>query len=280
MNLPAWIIPGPMIYQMMAHWIYILFSLSISTNLNGLRHVLVTYAIIGILHFILKFKNQTNFSLISLMVVINSTYLNLQIPPNKDWTIVLISLVAIFFKFFFRSEDGKRTVVNPSIVAIMLVTFLFPDLGSFSHRFWTGEWYHIVAITAIGTFVTFKAKTLILSLSYVGAHIISSVFISYVGNLILLEYFMIRPSLVSNLSLLSFGSCLFIFHVISDPQSGPKSSRDKIIFGASIGILDASMKFGDVLQSGVIAYMLVTFAWVLFSYLKKEQASKEFSLAQ
>jgi Na+-translocating ferredoxin:NAD+ oxidoreductase RnfD subunit len=171
-------------------------------------------------------------------------------------------------------------LVNPSIAAIMLVTFLFPGLGSHSQRFWSGEWYHVTAIIMIGTLVTLKAKTFSLSMAYVTAHILTSTFISFIGSMILPEYFLVRPSIVLNLSLLSFGSCLFIFHVISDPQSGPKSFRYKLLFGASIGILDASIKFGDVLQSGIISYMVVTFGWVLYSYVKKIDVKKEVSLAQ
>lgn len=253
---------SPFYFQMIAHWIYIIFSMSISPNLNGIYYVLINYAICAFLFFILKNKLKIDFSLLSFFVVINSTFLNFQYPPMMPWTLSLTCFLAILFKVLFRDSQEKNSLVNPSIAAIALLSFTFPELGSSSQRFWSGEWYHIVTILIVGLIVTMRASTILISLSYVLAHVLTALLIDILGNLMLPEYFLLRPSLAINLGLLSFGNLLFIFHVISDPQSGPRIKKDQLLFGAMIAIVDVILKYFDMIQSAIVSYLLITIIWI------------------
>jgi hypothetical protein len=262
---------SPIYFQMLAHWIYILFSIEISPNRHGVAYLLLSYVIFSIAYFFIKKKVNFNFTLLSVLVVINSTYLNFQYPPAYPLIMLGVFALAVFIKYYFRDIYSKSSLINPSIAAIAIITFIFPTLGSYSARFWSGDWYHILTIIFIGVIVTYKASTIVISLSYLVMHILFAITLDKSTSFLELDYFLQRPSMAINLGLLSFGSLLYTFHVISDPQSGPRTFKAQLFFGGGIGILDVLFKYLDVIQSAIVSYLIVTLIWIWFKSFRMRQ---------
>ncbi len=227
----------------------------------------------GLIYYLFKLKSEIAFSLSSFLLVINSTFLNLQYPNQYPMYFYLTCILAILAKLIFREKFTNKSICNPSIAAILIASFAFPQILSTSTRFWSGEWYHILTILILGSIVVKAAGTFLISISYIVSHILFSSLIYYFGMNFNLDYFEIRNSLFLNIALLSFGNLLFIFHVISDPLTSPKTKSNHVLFGSFIAILDVALKYLDIVNSSIIAYMAITIFWYWFYSIKNYRLS-------
>jgi hypothetical protein len=254
-----------LVWQMGAHWIYIFASYFYSSNTKGFFNILATYLIFLILKGMIGLSKMgifKQYSTLSFLVVINSTYLNLHYPQDKPWALWLACLVAIIFKLQARTLDQSRPILNPSIAAVLLFSLALPEYGTSSIRLWSANKYEFLIPLVFGIIVTYRARTILVSISYVLGHIIYSLVLA---RLLFPQSELGYNLATFNTALLGFGYLIFIFHVISDPQTSPKSRRSQLIFGLAIAIFDVSLKLLDYTFSPIIAYSAVSLAHCFYS---------------
>lgn len=245
--------------QFIAHWVYILMSLSLYQSHRPIYAFTLSYLAVIIFFYVGKkyiSEKYFNHTYLSALVVANSTYLNILYNYEYILLLPLSVFLAINIKLYFRRENSKRSMFNPSLTSIFILSLLFPNLVTYGPNLWASEWWQILTVVVLGCIVTWYAKTLILSVSYVFAYLAASFLFSFILEELFPKVLFASP-LSWILGLFSMGKLIYIFHVISDPQSGPQDSRSKIIFGASIAVVEIIMKYFNILNNVVLSYMVV-----------------------
>lgn len=265
----------PRYLQFLAHWVYILLSLQLYQSAAPFITFLVTYGLIALIMFMGKKHSKTDYfdhTYLSVFVVCNSTYLNVLYNYNYLFLFPIVAILAINMKMYFRRINKNKSMLNPSMSAIFILSLLFPQFYNYGPNLWSSEWWQILIIFTLGTYVTYVAKTLVVACSYVVTFIISSLLIAYLLNSFPIENFTVANPLSWILGLLSFGKVLYIFHVICDPASGPSTFRGKIIFGVSIAFIEVLLKYFNILNNIIISYILVlTILHLYESYQEKKE---------
>jgi len=270
--------------QFIAHWVYIVLSIHLYQSYTPLMNLAVAYLLVFLLIYTGKKYTQGryfNHTYLTVFAVCNSTYLNALYDYHYFLVFPLTVLLGVSIKLFFRRNIQKRSMLNPSLTAIFLASMFFPQYVTYGPNLWSSEWWQIITVLVIGSYVTYRARTLVLSYSYIGSYILSSIII---GVILKINIFSSTMPVASPLSwilgILSFGKLIFIFHVISDPLSGPITTKGKIIFGASIAFIEVLMKYFGILNSVAISYMLVlTLLHVVEDFIERKQAKLEPALA-
>lgn len=250
-------------------------SLQLYQSYRPILSFAFSYIIIIIYFYIGKkylSKNYFHHTYLSAFVVCNSTYLNIFYDYNYFLLLPLVIFLSINIKLFFRKDNERRSMLNPSLASIFILSLLFPQLVSYGSNLWSSELWQVLTVLVIGIFVTYTAKTFIISLSYILTYIISSFL---VREILSLDIFSLHMTLANPLSwilsLFSVGKLIFIFHVITDPQSGPKETKGKILFGCSIGLIEIILKYFNILNNIIIAYIFVLTIFLIIEDLKEKR---------
>lgn len=261
--------------QFLAHWVYILMSLQLYQSIWPFLNLAIAYCVIFIFMFVgKKYLSQDYFdhSYLSVFVVCNSAYLNVLYDYHYLILFPILALVAVNIKLFFRKPDPNRSLLNPAFSAIFVLSLCFPQFYNYGPTLWSSEWWQILTLLFIGTYITYRARTIILAYSYLVAFIIFSFVIG--GVMHLLKFPAVASPFSWVIGLLSFVKLLFIFHVISDPASGPTGLKAQIVFGSSIAFFEILLKYLNVLNNVAIGYILTLTLYHIVDeiYSKKNKA--------
>ncbi len=254
----------PVVLQVLAQITYIYFSLPLFVQE---RSALIFFAcyLLPVCAFFLERRlvRYRQVTLFSWLTICNSTILNAVTNPNILWAQSGLVSLAFLSKVFFRSSGRRRPLLNPSAAAIFLVAMLQPSCAAVGVGLWAFSWPHLAAVVAIGLVVSCLAKTVLVSLGYILGYVGGS----FVMSAIIHTFF--RSSIFSMATIglqgaawlapfCTIGYMIFIFHVVTDPQSAPTIPREKAIFGLALGLGDIALKSFFFGSSALIAYVLVS----------------------
>lgn len=170
---------------------------------------------------------------------------------------VLAGLFGVLSRAFLKGR--ARHIFNPGLFGIFVLSMLMPSVGASALGLWKSDWHFILFIAAYGHFVVYKAGRLGVCYGYMlgfSAASVAAVLAARLGHLSFnsLEF---APLLFWPATLLSTTSQIYIFHVISDPQTSPKPLRDQLIFGGLIAVVDLTLRIYLIFPAEILSYMFV-----------------------
>lgn len=157
------------------------------------------------------------------------------------------SLAAVLSKNLFRYNG--RHVFNPGNIAVLAVVILLPQYAVSVPGQWGGDWWVILLVAAMGIVIAYLAQRWWVSLSY----FLSFVLFSTIRGLI----FNISPFFLAG-TVIGIPSMIYLFHMVTDPATSPRSTKYQIVYGASVGLIDVFLRYKEVLYAPVIALAIVT----------------------
>lgn len=189
--------------------------------------------------------------IISALAIGNSVMLNMEGHGPAPY--LLATIVGILAMSIFRGEHSH--IFNPSAIGVFAVAMLWSDKASFASWSQT-EWLPLVVL-CLGTLTSCLAGRWRTSYGYILGFILASFAMFYTHKLLGTPSYKIIKPFFWPLTLLDAGSLIFIFHVISDPKTGPKTQQGQWIFGAGIGALDICLRGFSFLPALFVSYLLM-----------------------
>jgi len=145
---------------------------------------------------------------------------------------VFAAALAVGSKFLIRSKS--KHFFNPTNFAIVAVLYLLPNQVWLSPGQWDSTSYFAFVIVALGAMIVAKAKTLLVSLSFLGF---------FVGFAVIRSTWLGDPIDILVHSILNGGFLIFVFLMISDPKSTPDHKKSQILFALLVAALTFILKF-------------------------------------
>lgn len=194
--------------------------------------------------------------------------------------VVLASAIAICSKILFRvptRNGGSRHFLNPSNTGIAAVLLLFPWIGIAPPYQFTEnvsgpvDWVLPVVFIGVGSLLNTKfTKKMPLILAWFGVFIVQAVVRS-----LLLD----TPVLAALNPVTGVAFMLYSFYMISDPATTPTSTRDQIIFGASVALVYSVLVLSHVVFGQFFALLIVCAVRGGVLWIRSVAPEKERSMA-
>ncbi|MDC3418148.1 RnfABCDGE type electron transport complex subunit D [Aquibacillus salsiterrae] len=183
---------------------------------------------------------------------------------------IIAALVAIGLKHFVRYRGNH--IFNPSNSGIVAVTLLIPSTATAPLQW--GYFLWILALMSIGgLYLVFKVHRQTLVFSF----FLSFIAIQYSRHLIWPEQWN------ANFSAFMWGGLfVFMFNMITDPKTSPKSIKSQLVFGVSTAVIAQIMIHLNVHNAVFISLAIVTLGrfliiWIEDNVLNKNQTSVKHS---
>ena len=163
------------------------------------------------------------------------------------WPFALGGFLAIGSKYVLRYRG--RHLWNPSNFAISLLVVVAPgSVAILSHQ-WGNELATNAVIWFVGLLVVTRAKVLHVTLAYVGSFFVLAVLRNLiVGGPLLAEIAPITGPMYQ----------LFIFFMITDPQTTVSSRRGRIIVAAIVALMEAVIRVAGDFHIGFLSPLYVS----------------------
>jgi len=264
--------------QMICHLVYIALSFKIHAQERPLILIALMWLFILLIErYFISYKNKTKWDVpIASLVIANSIYLNMEAYGTFYWPFFLAISVALAAKYLLRING--RPIFNPSLIGVLFISAFLPQYGSAAMYAWNNEWIYVAIVFCLGTYITYLAKTILLSYSYIISFLIITFLCSFAVHIFPDTFnFMVpqdAPILLYPLSLFTFGNILFAFHGIGDPSTAPIGTRAKILFGIAMGILDFSLRIAVILVAPFLAYAILL---LIFGYFRINEQNYKIS---
>lgn len=198
----------------------------------------------------------------SVWAIVNSCVVNMEV---YSWFgVFVVGFFAMASKWFLLDGRGRH-VFNPSAVAVVIATVLFPSTVSAAGTSWAGHWGLPLAVLTVGGLAAWKAGTLSVVLAYFGGFALVSTAYSLLGAKFgLLPHWEVAsvPPLFWAGTLVSVGSMIFMFGVISDPMTAPRGVRNQILFGLFMAVMDYILRRNFIIMADLFAYLITQAARV------------------
>ncbi len=215
-------------------------------GLSVLSGLVTTYLI----NSFLKERKLNNFS-----AYISSTAVYL-LCTSLSWYIhIIVSAIAVFTKVLVTNGKGNH-VFNPAGFGMLISICLFPTMVTLDTMQFIDSYELLGLILTMGFSVVFLSNRLVLSLSYILGFIIAAAIRSYILPESFIFFF---------LPLFNPMNLIFLFHMISDPMTSPKSYKGQIVFGLSIALLDHFLRHNWVMFPTLISLMIMTALFFLYN---------------
>ncbi|HVU75745.1 MAG TPA: FG-GAP-like repeat-containing protein, partial [Candidatus Paceibacterota bacterium] len=139
---------------------------------------------------------------------------------------LLAVTIAITSKYLIRLQGGH--IFNPSNLAIVALTILFPAASTVQFIEWGNNTYLYLFVVATTLFVSYKTRTLSMALSFLASYtLLLIVSVSYLPETFAAHHFGILSPVV----------IIYATFMITDPKTAPRTMLARIIFGCTISIV-------------------------------------------
>lgn len=166
--------------------------------------------------------------------IIYSTYL---------WVYALIAFLTILSKFFLKWKNHH--IFNPNNIAIVTCLIFLDEYVTTSGGMWKGQDIIQLIIMLFGFFIAKKCNRHYLVLSFALSFLIFGLIQSYfLYNTIVWLYF--YPILGPAFS-------IYLFYMITDPQTSPRNRKIQILAGISLAVFDAFFRYKEQKYSLIFA---------------------------
>ncbi len=179
------------------------------------------------------------------------------IKSTKWWFYGLLVIIAISSKYFLR-RNQQAHIFNPTNFAIILCICLFPIE-------WFGVWpdeymislYPMIHVFVFGLFAIILARSWFITLSY------------FIGILFSLLLFF-KMNDVSSLTYalgpeLGTVSLIFMFLMITDPKTSPRSYKLQFIYGFGIAFIHIYLRQQELFYSRFISIFIMTLIYYVYT---------------
>jgi Na+-translocating ferredoxin:NAD+ oxidoreductase RnfD subunit len=168
------------------------------------------------------------------------------------WAYVLVGALTILSKHFITS--GGRHIFNPNNFGVVLAILLFPsDITTEAGR-WGGATAVSVFVATFGFFVVYRAHRFALTASYVGWFFAGAVIRAFIAG---------KPIIMAAAPMTGAAFQLFVFYMISDPRTTPKTRRGQLAFGFSLALIDNVFRYSQLKNAPFFSLFLLTALYAL-----------------
>jgi hypothetical protein len=252
MNWRSFVVKPPrsLVLQIIAQWTYIGLTLYFAALARPVKFypvvLLFCLFIDGLYRYFATKRTQIILLNFSVIAIVNSVLANFE--PYTFSAFFACSMLAMASKLFIHDAEGKH-VYNPSAFGIVAAVVLFPSIASPSVLAWGDFWpWGTLAAAIPGAIATYSAGTIRIILGYFLSFALMSVGAHYLFPEAVQVFFW--PS-----TLLSIGSVIFIFGVISDPRTSPQNAKNQWLFGITIAAVDLFLRRHSILIAELLAYL-------------------------
>ncbi|MBT7608742.1 MAG: hypothetical protein HN576_03230 [Bacteriovoracaceae bacterium] len=180
------------------------------------------------------------------------------------WPFAVAALLTIGSKHLIKFRGNH--IFNPNNFGLVLSLLLMSDIVSTTSGRWINEPELPILFIVLGTIITYKINRLDVALSFILFFIIFT-FIRYqisdTANYMLFYLPMTGPTFY-----------LFSFFHITDPITSPATRKSRFIFAFLIGLVDAILRYNEILYAPFYALFIVTIIKQVFPILLPVQSSK------
>jgi Na+-translocating ferredoxin:NAD+ oxidoreductase RnfD subunit len=176
-------------------------------------------------------------------------------PYNASFLVVTTaSLVAIFSKFFIKIK--KINVFNPAALGLLVSLAAF----SIGDQWWAASNYNIygwtISLTPLFIIPAYKARRLVLSISFIVAFIITNFALGNLPNTLSL----------SSLDTVFFTTNFFFaFMMLPEPKTSPNKNTAQAAYGISTAILYSALATYKAAYPLLVALLLANIVYALYS---------------
>ncbi len=207
---------------------------------------LVFDTIIGVIKFKkLRFPFATITTGFACSLLLDSPYL---------WVYLFAAVIAVLSKAFILVEN--RHIFNPANFAVVVVLLLFPEFATGMPQLFASHYQASVAFFMVGLCVAVYAKVIDMTLVFIACF----AFFAF-----LRADFDWYHGLTNLYLLLSPAMLLFMFQMITDPMTIPKSFKFRLIWAVSIATIDYIFRQAKIPYGNFYALFLITcllpFVW-------------------
>ncbi|CAG9623398.1 RnfABCDGE type electron transport complex subunit D [Sutcliffiella rhizosphaerae] len=161
--------------------------------------------------------------------------ISLLIASNYIWPYIVTGIIAIGLKYLLRYKGAH--VFNPNNIAVVLMITILPSFVVVSPKQWTNGFLMMTIIICLGFLLVKFAKRIEVCLSF----IITFLVFAFIRHIVYGA-----PLFAALGPLLGASTQLFIFFMITDPKTSPKTTKGKIAYGITIATIDAILRINRI----------------------------------
>ncbi|MCB0378372.1 MAG: VCBS repeat-containing protein [Bdellovibrionales bacterium] len=170
------------------------------------------------------------------------------------WIYMAAMTIALLSKAFFRLHE--KHILNPANAGVVMVLLMFPGLVAGVPRVFNFDFKIFTLLFLIGFLVAWYARTLQMAIFWVVGFSVFSA-----GRSLIYQ----TPLTLSFLPALAPIFVLFTFHMITDPATSPKSTRQRLLFVLLVAGLDGILRGEFIPFSNFFALFFTSMAWAFAS---------------
>ncbi|MEM7256306.1 MAG: RnfABCDGE type electron transport complex subunit D [Pseudomonadota bacterium] len=176
---------------------------------------------------------------------------------------VLAAIVAIGSKRFVRIQ--KRHVFNPSALALVLVTFMFPQAWLAPGQ-WGPMGLSVLLLAAAGLLVVTRARRMDVALAFL---------FSFAALVLLRGWWLGDPLPIALHQLQNGALIVFAFFMITDPKTTAVTARLRIAQGICVAAVAAVIQFYFYQHSAALYSLVLLAPLFAMPYFHKETANEK-----
>ncbi len=165
------------------------------------------------------------------------------------WPYAAIAGISIVSKHFLRTPDRTKPIFNPSDFGLVMGLLFLRNFMDVVPGRWGGSLWVMSIVAGLGFLIATRVHRLELCLSWISTFIILSILRSKITGI----------SLVTTLAPMTGASFMLLtFFMITDPMTTPGKLKNRIIFGIALGIIDAILRYFQVINSPFYALFILS----------------------
>lgn len=174
--------------------------------------------------------------------LISGLSLGLLLRAPGTWPFILAGITTVLGKHFIRVHG--RHIFNPSNLGLLVILVLPWAHAYITPGQWGTSWGALLLVVNLGFFLIYRVRRL---------HLVAASFVGFVA------FALIRCALgVCMLNsiyatLISGSLLLFVFFMITDPQTSPGTTTGRVLFGVAVMALDALLRMAAIPGSLFVA---------------------------
>jgi Na+-translocating ferredoxin:NAD+ oxidoreductase RnfD subunit len=172
-----------------------------------------------------------NVPLVPLSGFISSMGITLFCDSPHVWPYAVVATLSILSKHFIRIRGWH--VFNPNNFGIVVSLLYLNRYMTVTAGRWGGFTVGTVIVASLGTLLAYRARKIPLAAAY---------FCTFNVGVVIRAFITERPVLTVGAPLTGAAFQLFLFYMITDPQTTPRSLRGQIAFGFTVAALDSLLR--------------------------------------
>jgi hypothetical protein len=162
------------------------------------------------------------------------------------WPFVICSLLSISSKYALRV--GGRHLWNPSNLGMSVLLFLAPQSVASLAQQWGNDVWPLLVIWVLGSIILYRLGRLHITLTYVGAFLLLSVFRSmWSGTTVISEVAPITGPMYQ----------LYIFFMITDPPTTTRTWLRQCVVAVLVAVVETILRLNEVIYAPYYALFIV-----------------------